>query len=245
MLVVLALALAQAPEIEKGSAIFATSCGIGYCHGKQGAASRGPRLAGRKFERDYLIKVVTEGAGNGNMPSFAKIYSKTEIASVVAYLLSLSASPPPTSDPRPPTPAATAPVAAAAGEAIFREHCSSCHQYQGKGGEVGPDLTGQAARRPDEILQDILNPSARLSVQPLEVLTKTGERVQGIKKQETPELIRIYDTAGRPPVLRTIYKDQIRSISSVATSPMPADFRQSLTERQLRDLVTFLRGTSP
>jgi putative heme-binding domain-containing protein len=244
MLVVLALALAQAPEIEKGSAIFAASCGIGYCHGKQGAASRGPRLAGRKFERDYLIKVVTEGAGNGNMPSFAKIYSKTEIASVVAYILSLSASAPPTPDPRPPAPAATAPVAAA-GESIFREHCSACHQYQGKGGEVGPDLTGQASRRPDEILQDILNPNARLSVQPLEVLTKAGERVQGIKRQETSELIRIYDTAGRPPVLRTIYKDQIQSITLVATSPMPADFGRALTEQQLRDLVTFLRGTSP
>lgn len=201
MLVVLALALAQAPEIEKGSAIFAASCGIGYCHGKQGAASRGPRLAGRKFDRDYLLKVVTEGAGSGNMPSFAKLYSKSEIASVVAYILSLSGSLPPTPDPRPPTPAA-----GAAGESIFRERCSPCHQYQGKGGDVGPDLTAQANRRPDEILQDILNPTARLSVQPVEVLTKAGERVQGIKKQETPELIRIYDTAGLPPVLRTIYK---------------------------------------
>lgn len=239
MLVVLALALAQAPEIERGSAIFADSCGIGYCHGKQGAASRGPRLAGRKFERDYLIKVVTEGAGNGNMPSFAKLYSKQEIAAVVSYLLSLSGGPAPTPDRRPPAPAA------ATGEPIFRQHCSPCHQYQGKGGEVGPDLTGQAARRTDEILQDILNPNARLSVQPLEVLTKAGERVQGIKKQETSELIRIYDTAGRPPVLRTIYKDQIQSLSPVATSPMPADFGRALTEQQLRDLVTFLRGTSP
>ena len=244
MLVVLALALAQAPEIEKGSAIFASSCGIGYCHGKQGAASRGPRLAGRKFDRDYLLKVVTEGSGNGNMPSFAKLYSKTEIAAVVSYILSLSGSSPPTNDPRPSTPAA-GPVAGAAGEPIFRERCSPCHQYQGKGGEVGPDLTAQANRRPDEILHDILNPNARLSVQPVDVLTKAGERVQGIKKQETPELIRIYDTAGMPPVLRTIYKDQVQSITPVATSPMPADFGRTLTEQQLRNLVTFLRGSPP
>ncbi len=242
MLVVLALALAQAPEIEKGSAIFAASCGIGYCHGKQGAASRGPRLAGRKFDRDYLVKVVTEGAANGSMPSFAKLYSKEEIAAVVSYLLSLSGSPSPTPDPRPPTPAAAGPLAGRAGEPLFRERCSSCHQYQGKGGEVGPDLTAQANRRPDEILQDILHPSARLSVQPVEVLTKAGERVQGIKKQETPDLIRIYDTAGLPPVLRTLYRDQIQSITPVATSPMPADFGRTLTEQQLRDLVSFLRG---
>lgn len=237
VLLLAALALPQTPEVARGSAIFATSCGIGYCHGKQGAASRGPRLAGRKFDRDYLVKVVTEGAGNGNMPSFAKLYSKSEIAAVVAYILSLGGSPASASEP---SPASAAASADHSGRAVFLERCSPCHQYRGQGGEVGPDLTAQAGRPRDEILRDIVEPNARLSLQPVEVLTTSGERVRGIPRQQTSALIRIYDMAGLPPVLRTLYKDQVQSITPLATSPMPADFGRTLTEQQLRDLVGFL-----
>jgi putative heme-binding domain-containing protein len=240
MFLVLALALAQEPAA-RGAVIFAQSCGIGYCHGRAGAASRGPRLAGRKFDREYLTKVITEGAGNGNMPAFAKQYSKEDIAAVVAYVLSLSGGSA-AAVAEPARPAVAGKDEFAAGRALFQERCAACHAFRGKGGEVGPDLTAQAGRDPKEIRRDIAEPGARLSVEPVVIVTKAGEQIRGVKKQETPALLRVYDTSGLPPVLRTIYKDQIQSVAAGSESPMPRDFGTVLTEQQLAELVAFLRG---
>jgi len=243
-MVLLAAALALQVQLQdpaviaRGDKIFAASCGIGYCHGKAGAASRGPRLAGRKLDRDYLFKVIAEGAGNGNMPAFAKQYSLDELWAVVAYILSLS-------DGETRAPAEVSAVARTGepelpGRKVFQERCAVCHQHRGKGAEVGPDLTAQAGRRPEEIRRDILEPQARLSITPVIVVTKAGERVAGIKKQETSELLRVYDLSGLPPVLRTIYKDQIQSVTPDTESPMPGDFGKTLSQAELRDLVEFL-----
>lgn len=242
MLLLLALALAQeASVVSRGAAIFANSCGIGYCHGKAGAASRGPRLAGRKFDRDYLTKVIAEGAANGNMPAFSKQYSKDDIAAVVTYLLSLSGSSPAAVSEAAP-PAAAEKDEFAAGRTVFLERCAACHAVRGQGGEVGPDLTAQAGRDPKQIRRDIVEPDARLSVAPIVVMTKSGEQLRGVRKQETRELLRIYDTSALPPVLRTIYQDQIQSVTAGTDSPMPRDFGAVLTPQQLADLVSFLRG---
>ena len=108
--------------------------------------------------------------------------------------------------------------------------------------EVAPDLMSVAAKPAREILRDILEPDARLAVPVLTVLTKSGQRVTGLKKQETRELIRIYDMAGLPPVLRTIYRDQIESMTPERRSPMPGDYGRLFTRKQLLDLVAFLKS---
>ena len=196
-----AVALAQAPAedaalIARGNTIFANSCGVGYCHGKAGAAGRGPRLAGRKFDREYLIQVIGGGSSNGNMPAFAKQYPAGDIRAVAAYIQSLSGTGGGASGDT-----AAAPALAGAGKdefaggrAVFEERCAVCHAFRGKGAEVGPDLTGQAGRAADDIRRDIVDPGARLSVEPVVVVTKSGERVMGVKKQENRELVRVYDT---------------------------------------------------
>ena len=75
------------------------------------------------------------------------------------------------------------------------------------------------------------------------MLTKSGERFTGLKKQENRDLIRLYDMASEPPVLRTIYKDQIESVTVEKRSLMPGDYGRLLTSRQLLDLVSFLKST--
>ncbi len=235
--------LEDSAAVARGGVIFANSCGVGYCHGKAGAAGRGPRLAGRKFDREYLIQVITTGSSNGNMPGFAKTYSAEDIRAVTAYILSLSGTGGASGEVgTASTPAGAGRDAFAAGRAVFEERCSVCHVFQGKGVEIGPDLTGQSQRRAEDIRRDILDPGARLSIDPVVVVTKSGERVAGVKKQENRELIRVYDTSSLPPVLRTIYKDQVQSVGRGSESPMPGNFGKVLTPQQLADLVAFLKG---
>jgi putative heme-binding domain-containing protein len=238
--------------VAKGSAIFAAKCGIGYCHGKEGAAGRGPRLAGHKFETEYLEKVIRDGAGNSQMPAFKDQLSGPEIGAVVAYILSLSedrsSTPAPEVGLEPAGPAAPDP-AVEAGRALFFDsanprRCSQCHQYQGQGADVGPDLTAVASRPAEDILRDILEPDARLAVQPVAVVTRSGERIGGVKQRQTGEFLRIYDTGSLPPVLRTVYKDQIVSVTPEARSPMPSDYGKTLDSEQLQNLVKFLKSAA-
>ena len=243
--------------IARGNSVFATTCGIGYCHGKEGRAGRGPRLAGKKWEKAYLFKTISAGVNNSLMPAFKGQLSTDEIWSVVAYILALSgeggpsgAAPDPAAPSEPgPRPKVADPNAGdpEAGRAIFFDssnpkRCAACHQFQGRGADVGPDLTGLSGRPAREILRDILEPDARLAIEPVTVVTKSGERITGVKKQDTRELIRIYDTRSLPPVLRTVYKDQIASILPEVRSPMPGDYGQIFTRKQLLDLVAFLKS---
>jgi len=251
------LGVSASAQVQRGASIFATSCGIGYCHGKEGRASRGPRLAGKKWDRDYLFKTISEGVNNSLMPPFKNQLSLDEISAVVAYILSLSGdktpaetTPTPSTEPPKVQPNSTDSNAGdpEAGRALFFDasnpkRCSACHRFRGRGADVGPDLTAISTRPAPEILQDIVDPDARLAVDPITVLTKSGEQITGIRKQETRDAIRIYDTRSLPPVLRTLYKDQIQFIESHRHSPMPNDYGQLFTRKQLRDLVAFLKST--
>ncbi len=242
--------------IARGSGIFGTTCGIGYCHGKEGRAGRGPRLAGRKLDRDYLFRTVSDGVNNSLMPAFKGPLSTDQIWSVVAYILTLSGGSPAAAAAvaenvpeaktpgNPVDPSAGAPEA---GRALFYDasnpkHCAGCHQYKGRGADVGPDLTEVASRPAREILRDIVEPDARLAIEPVAVKLKSGQQITGIRKQETRELIRIYDMAALPPSLRTIFKDQIESIQPDRHSPMPPDYGRVFSRKQLLDLVAFLKS---
>jgi putative heme-binding domain-containing protein len=253
---------AQAPQaklddpavIARGQKTFSATCGIYFCHGTGGQGGRAPHLAGRQWDPAAVFKLVKEGSSNRLMPSFKDQLSDDQIWSVIAYVLTLGsgavsplAAAPPAEPAVPTKPADPNNGDPEAGRALFfdasnAKHCSICHQLGGRGTPVGPDLTAVAKRPAAEILQDILDPDARLGAQPVTVVTQSGEKVTGIQRQETRELIRIYDLRSLPPVLRTIYKDQIASTTPEKKSPMPGDYGQILSRKQLLDLVAFLKG---
>ena len=76
--------------ISQGEGLFAQNCAVGYCHGSVGRAGRGPRLRGREWDKNYLFKVTIEGVPNSSMPGWKDRLTEKEIASVIAYILTLS-----------------------------------------------------------------------------------------------------------------------------------------------------------
>lgn len=46
-----------------------------------------------------------------------------------------------------PSPVAAPPQAAAQGDILFKQRCAMCHAVAGKGGKLGPDLTGVVGRK--------------------------------------------------------------------------------------------------
>ena len=57
---------------------------------------------------------------------------------------------------------AVAAADATKGEVVFQRTCGSCHKMYGKGGNIGPDLTGSNRASLDYLLFNVLNPSGEI-----------------------------------------------------------------------------------
>ncbi len=80
--------LKDAAAIKEGAALFARSCSLAYCHGKEGRAGAAPRLRGREFEPDFLYSLISQGEGK-HLP-FKDRYPPEQLWKIIAYILSLS-----------------------------------------------------------------------------------------------------------------------------------------------------------
>lgn len=117
--------------------------------------------------------------------------------------------------------------------------CSRCHRHGGRGKIVGPDLT-LAGRQQNEawFLKAILQPSADMApeFQPREITLTDGSVHTGIRlRSYSREQIR--DLNGNTV---TFHKDKVAGIRDLNTSLMPEGLVYTLTDHELRDLLTFL-----
>jgi putative heme-binding domain-containing protein len=137
------------------------------------------------------------------------------------------------------------PADAAAGERVFFHAksvgCYRCHRHDGRGAEVGPDLTmlnRSADRR--RIVESILQPAKDIA--PLffawQIETEDGGQFVGMLADEQVNGDQTYvDVNGK----RTTFKlGEIAMRKAVTTSIMPDSVVDGLTTQELRDLMAFL-----
>jgi cytochrome c oxidase cbb3-type subunit 3 len=74
--------------IDEGAHLFGQNC-THYCHGKEGGASRAPKLRGRNLDPGYAYTRITNGTPNG-MPAFGQTMPQETIWKLVAYVVSIS-----------------------------------------------------------------------------------------------------------------------------------------------------------
>lgn len=132
---------------------------------------------------------------------------------------------------------------AALGKKVFFENekvqCSRCHKINGKGGEVGPDLTKVAATHDRAyLLESVILPNKQIA-QGFEgsiVLLKTGAPVIGMVKGEDEKTLNVMGADGKTV---TIQKEDIKTRRRQPVSAMPP-MGEVLTPREIRDVVEFL-----
>lgn len=126
------------------------------------------------------------------------------------------------------------------GEEVFADNCSDCHMLNGEGGEVGPDLTGIAAKGLKYIDESIRSPASKIvkGFEVFEVVKKDGRKITGTKTRDEAGEIDITKADGD---VVTIPRDELKTITEDKTKTlMPADLIEALTVKDFQDVLSFL-----
>jgi putative membrane-bound dehydrogenase-like protein len=128
------------------------------------------------------------------------------------------------------------------GQSVFAKAgtCAKCHQVNGEGKNVGPDLSeiGKKLSR-EAVYESILYPSASIShnFETYIVETKKGTTANGLLVSKTDAEISIKDAES---IVRTFKMNEVESVTKSAVSLMPADLHQAISTQELTDVVEYL-----
>ncbi|AMV16987.1 PVC-type heme-binding CxxCH protein [Planctomyces sp. SH-PL14] len=128
----------------------------------------------------------------------------------------------------------------AAGGALFRKHCATCHRLHGEGTPLGPDLSGTARGELTSLLTNIVDPSAviRSEYVPQVIVTTTGTVQTGLVAEQDAAAVTL--VTSRNERVR-IPRGEIETAHDSPVSLMPERLLSPLTPQELRDLFAFLR----
>ena len=223
-----------------------------FCHGLGArGGGRGPDLTrARKrhgdsdseiFQNISLGITGTAMPGNGTNGQGVGMTDE-EIWQIITYLRSVQVK-------SPAKPIGNAPH----GKELFygNANCSSCHQVEGKGGRLGPDLTNVGMTRTvDSIVESVRSPSRRLAwglteptkefpqeYETVTVVTAKGEQIKGVTLNEDAFSLQMMDSTEH---IRLFEKDKLHSMRKSRQSLMPSYSASILSDQDLRDIVAYL-----
>ena len=130
-------------------------------------------------------------------------------------------------------------------------NCALCHMVSGKGGRMGPDLTGVGGSRTREsIIDSIRNPSRRLAwglteatkefpqeYESVTVVTADGKEIKGVTLNEDSFSVQIMDSGEH---IHLLEKDKLKSFQKSRESAMPKYDSDVLSDKEVEDIVAFL-----
>lgn len=125
------------------------------------------------------------------------------------------------------------------GRAVFEKSCVVCHQLDGKGAIVGPQLDGVGNRGLERIIEDVLDPSRNIdpAFRPSLVTLKDDTSITGLLRREEGEVLVFVDTLGKE---IPVPKKEIAERRESQLSLMPSNFGEVLTPEEFNDLMAFL-----
>jgi putative heme-binding domain-containing protein len=224
--------LGNPQSIRSGMALYRIRCGD--CHGLDAGGYRGPDLmavlaAGATDER--LFQTIRKGVPGTEMPSAREEDAPDDdLLMIIAYLRKLGTVAP-----------SESPVGNVEnGGRLFAAQCASCHRVAGRGGRIGPDLTRVGvARSRAALTREIRTPSEWIppNYETVTVVTKDGQRIRGVKKNEDVFSIQVMDMRER---IQGYLKSNLQEVIYEKSSLMPIFGPGRLNDSDLTDLIGYL-----
>jgi cytochrome c oxidase cbb3-type subunit 3 len=218
-----------ATDSAAGQRIFDAQCA--WCHGNGGDGGAGPNLHGKLLHASTvssIVDIINKGIPGTDMPSFR--LTERETRQTATYVMSFSR-----------TAARPGPGNAERGAAVYQSSgCGSCHIVDGRGGILGPELTGIGGRRGAVYLREaIVKPAASHPPGYLVVraVPTGGAEVRGIRVNEDVFWIHIRDASGN---VHTLDKSQLARVDRELEATLMPSYESRLSPAQLDDLITYL-----
>ncbi|MCM3879813.1 MAG: PQQ-dependent dehydrogenase, methanol/ethanol family [Vicinamibacterales bacterium] len=239
-----------------GQRLFNQTCQT--CHGPAAQGDRdrgGPALNTSGLSRGNtpgdLFRNIRSGIPGTQMPPFARLTDE-QIWQLVTYIHSLQGGAPAAGGT-----GVRVPIEgdAAAGETVFfgKAACTTCHEVNGRGGVVGPDLSSAGRLTPAALRQKIVSPSEPLPPVPgargggggrgapppvtLVAKLQDGREIRGVRRNEDTFSVQMVDAGGQ---LHLLDKLKLTSVTVDSKSLMPADYATRLSPADITNLVAYL-----
>jgi putative heme-binding domain-containing protein len=218
--------------VAAGRALYNQTCTA--CHGVDGVeGERAPALVGeRRFFRlseNAIFETIQNGIPGTAMPAMK--LPEDDTWRIVTFIRAMRSS----------ASEVDVPGNADHGREIFagKGGCLKCHMLNGKGGSIGPDLSNIGAQITLKRLNESLTQAGRISPEyrPITVVTKSGERIEGVAKNEDAFSVQMLDFHDR---LQMFDRSELQTVEHGKTSLMPHNYDKVLSPEEYRDLVAML-----
>lgn len=125
------------------------------------------------------------------------------------------------------------------GAAMFQKHCVACHQLDGKGPLIGPQLDGIGNRGPERLIEDVLDPNRNVDVafHTTTIVMDSGKVYAGLVRREEGATVVLVDNKGKE---FSLPEDEIDERSKTKRSLMPENVGELMNEQEFQDLIAFL-----
>jgi cytochrome c oxidase cbb3-type subunit 3 len=240
----------DAKAAKAGEYEFRINCAL--CHGLGAhGGGRGPDLTRAQKKHAHsdadLFQIISNGIAGTAMPANGTNgqgvgMTDEEIWQIITYIRSQEVKAP-----------AKALANAAHGKELFQgdANCSLCHMVEGKGGRLGPELSGVGGSRTREaIIDSVRNPSRQLAwglteatkefpqeYESVTAVTADGKEIKGVTLNEDSFSVQIMDMGER---IHLLQKDKLRSFQKSRESAMPNYDADVLSDKDLEDIVAYL-----
>ena len=123
---------------------------------------------------------------------------------------------------------------------VFEQHCAACHRVDGIGADVGPDIADIQVKRPEAILEDILDPSRAIdqNYAAYTVLLRAGGAPTGLIAAESASSVTLRRAGGET---ETLLRIDIEEIRSSGLSLMPDGLEKAIGPEDMAELIRWLR----
>ncbi len=240
----------DAKAAKAGEYEFRINCAL--CHGLGArGGGRGPDLTRAKKKHTHsdadMFQVISNGIAGTAMPANGTNgqgvgMTDAEIWQIITYIRSQEVK----------TSASNVGSASRGKDLFYGDaNCSLCHMVDGKGGRLGPDLSSVGASRTHEALvESVRNPSQRLAwgltestkefpqeYESVTAVTSDGKEIKGVTLNEDSFTVQVMDSNEQ---IHLLDKGGLRSFQKSRQSAMPIYKPDSLSDKDLEDILAFL-----